>query len=186
MVWPSEEEHWHELVRQLVRKGARRFVVNAPWQIAFFKPFDGLNLWAGPFCNISNPLAVRAFKIMGGQGVIVSPELAAADLQALADKSVLPLGIVVSGFWPFCVSRVLSEDLKTRQPFVSPKDEQGWAVQYGQLHWIYPNWPVDLRSEQENLKRAGFRLFVHIEEPVPRNVKIKKRPGRWNLDGELK
>jgi putative protease len=186
VIWPSEEERWQELIRQLVRKGARRFVLNAPWQIALFKPFDGLNLWAGPFCNLSNPLAIRAFKIMGGQGVIVSPEMGSGDLQALADKSVLPMGMVVSGFWPFCVSRVLAEDLKTHQPFVSPKDEQGWAVRYGQLYWIYPNWPIDLRSEQENLKRTGFRLFVHLEEPVPKSVKIKKRPGRWNWDGGLK
>ncbi len=186
VIWPSEEERWRELVRQLVRKGARRFVLNAPWQIALFKRSDGLNLWAGPFCNMSNPLAVRAFKLMGGQGVIVSPELGGGDLQGLADKSVLPLGIVVSGFWPFCVSRVLSEDLKTNQPFVSPKDEQGWAVRHGQLYWIYPNWPIDLRSEQESLKRTGFRLFVHLEEPVPKSVKIKKRPGKWNWDHGLK
>ncbi len=186
VIWPSEEARWQELVRQLVNKGARRFVLNAPWQVALFKPFDGLTLWAGPFCNLSNPLAIRAFKIMGGQGVIVSPELGRGDLQALADKSVLPLGIVVSGFWPFCVSRVLADDLKTHRPFVSPKDEQGWAVRYGQLYWVYPNWPIDLRTEQESLKRTGFRLFVHLEEPVPKIVKIKKRPGRWNWDGGLK
>jgi U32 family peptidase len=186
VIWPSEEARWQDLIRQLVRQGARRFVLNAPWQVALFKPFDGLNLWAGPFCNCANPLAIRAFKMIGGQGVIVSPELGRGDLQILADKSVLPLGIIVSGFWPFCVSRVLAEDLKTQQPIVSPKQEQGWAVRYGQLYWIYPNWPVDLRSEQENLKHAGYRLFVHLEEPVPRSVRIKKRPGRWNWDGGLK
>jgi U32 family peptidase len=186
VIWPSEEARWQDAVSQLVRQGAHRFVLNAPWQVALFKPFDGLSLWAGPFCNCSNPLAIRAFKIMGGQGVIVSPELGHENLQALADKSVLPLGIVVSGFWPFCVSRVLAEDLKTRQPIVSPKQEQGWAVQYGQLYWIYPNWPIDLRLEQENLKRAGFRLFVHLDEPVPKTVQIKRRPGRWNWDGGLK
>lgn len=186
VIWPSEEATWQETIGWMVRKGARRFVLNAPWQFAMFRSFAGLNLWAGPFCNISNPLAIRALKIMGGQGVIVSPELGRGDLQMLADKSVLPLGIVVSGFWPFCVSRVLAEELKTNQPFLSPKDEQGWSVRYGQLYWIFPNWPIDLRSEQENLKRAGFRLFVHLEEPVPKSIRIKKRPGRWNLEGGLK
>jgi U32 family peptidase len=186
VIWPSEEARWQDLIRQLIRQGARRFVINAPWQVALIKPFDGLSLWAGPFCNCANPLAIRAFKKMGGHGVIVSPELGHGDLQALADKSVLPLGIVVSGFWPFCISRVLAEDLKTRQPIVSPKQEQGWAIRYGQLYWIYPNWPIDLRSEQENLQRTGFRLFVHLEEPVPRSVRIKTRPGRWNWDGGLK
>ena len=186
VIWPAEEQRWQELIKALVRKGAHRFVLNAPWQIALFTQFDGLNLWAGPFCNFSNPLAIRAFKIMGGQGVIVSPEMGHTDLQALADKSVLPLGIVVTGFWPFCVSRVLADDLKSGQPFVSPKEEQGWAVRHGALYWIYPNWPLDLRSEQEQLKRIGFRLFVHLEETLPRGVKIKKRPGRWNWDGGLK
>jgi putative protease len=186
VIWPSEEARWQDTLDRLVRRGAHRFVLNAPWQVALFKPFDGLSLWAGPFCNCSNPLAIRAFKKMGGQGVIVSPELGSDDLLGLADKSVLPLGIVISGFWPFCVSRVLAEELKTRQPLVSPKQEQGWAVQYGQLYWIYPNWSIDLRSEQERLKGAGFRLFVHLEEPVPKTVRIKKRPGRWNWDGGLK
>ena len=186
VIWPAEEQRWQALINALVRKGAHRFVLNAPWQIALFTPFDGLNLWAGPFCNISNPLAIRAFKIMGGQGVIVSPEIGHADLQALADKSVLPLGIVVSGFWPFCVSRVLADDLKSDQPFVSPKEEQGWAVRHGALYWIYPNWPLDLRAEQDHLKRIGFRLFVHLEEPLPKGVKVKKRPGRWNWDGGMK
>jgi putative protease len=186
VIWPSEEARWQDTLDRMVHQGARRFVLNAPWQVALFKPFDGLSLWAGPFCNCANPLAVRAFKMMGGQGVIVSPELAYGDLQGLADKSVLPLGIVVSGFWPFCVSRVLAEDLKTRQPLVSPKQEQGWAVQYGQLYWLYPNWPIDLRAEQGRLKSLGFRLFVHLEEPVPRTIRIKKRPGRWNWEGGLK
>jgi putative protease len=185
-IWPSEEARWQDTIKQLVRQGARRFVLNAPWQVAFFKPFDGLSLWAGPFCNCSNPLAIRAFKMMGGQGVIVSPELGRDDALGLADKSVLPLGIVVSGFWPFCVSRVLADELKTRQPLVSPRQEEGWAMGYGQLYWIYPNWPIDLRSEQERLKGAGFRLFVHLEEPLPKTVRIKKRPGRWNWDGGLK
>jgi U32 family peptidase len=186
VIWPSEEAAWRDTINMLVRQGARRFVLNAAWQVALFKPFDGLSLWAGPFCNCSNPLAIRAFKMMGGQGAIVSPELGYGDLQGLADKSVLPLGIVVSGFWPFCVSRVVAEDLKTGQPFVSPKQEQGWTVHHGQLYWTYPNWPIDLRSEQERLKRIGFRLFVHLDEPVPRAVKIKKRPGRWNWDAGLK
>jgi putative protease len=124
--------------------------------------------------------------MLGGQGVIVSPELGKTDLETLAGKSVLPVGIVVSGFWPFCVSRVLADDLKIDQPFVSPKGEQGWARRDNQLYWIYPNWPVDLRAAQEQLKKAGFRMFVHLDEPVPKAVKIKHRPGLWNYNIGLK
>ncbi len=186
VIWPSDEAQWQEQLGEMLRNGASQFVLNAPWQIGLFKRTDGLDLWAGPFCNLANPLSIRAFKTMGGQGVIVSPELGADDLEALARKSVLPLGVVVSGFWPFCVSRVLADELETDKAFESPHGEQGWASRHGQLYWIYPNWPVDLRSVQEQLKRAGYRLFVHLDEPVPASVKIKKRPGRWNWDIGLK
>ena len=186
VIWPSEEDNWQDLIIQLLHKGARRFVLNAPWQIALFKRTGQLNLWAGPFCNISNPMAVRAFKLLGGQGVMVSPELDEADLKSLGEKSVLPLGVVVSGHWPFCVSRVLADEFKPEHDFVSPKGEQGWVKRYGQLYWVYPNWPIDLRSVQERLHGFGFRLFVHLDEPVPHNIKIKKRPGRWNWDIGLK
>jgi putative protease len=186
VIWPEYEARWQQHVTQLIQMGARRFVLNAPWQMALFRHSDGLNLWAGPFCNIANPLAIRGFKMLGGQGVIVSPELGKTDLETLAGKSVLPVGIVVSGFWPFCVSRVLADDLKIDQPFVSPKGEQGWARRDNQLYWIYPNWPVDLRAAQEQLKKAGFRMFVHLDEPVPKAVKIKHRPGLWNYNIGLK
>ncbi len=186
VIWPDNEDRWQEHVSQLLRMGARRFVLNAPWQMAMFRRPKGLNLWAGPFCNIANPLAIRGFKMMGGNGVIVSPELGQSDLEALAAKSVLPVGAVVSGFFPFCVSRVKADNVKTDQPFVSPKGEQGWVRRFNDLYWVYPNWPVDLRSAQEKLQKAGYRMFVHLDEPVPKAVKIKRRPGLWNYKIGLK
>jgi U32 family peptidase len=186
VIWPSEEAAWIELIKELLRHGASHFVLNAPWQIALFHRPDQLSLWAGPFCNITNPLAIRAFKMLGGQGVIVSPELGQADLEVLGNKSVLPLGIVVSGHWPFCVSRALADEFKPDQPFVSPKGEQGWVQRHGQLYWTYPNWPIDLRPVQERLNQLGYRMFVHLDEPVPHAVQIKKRPGWWNWDIGLK
>jgi putative protease len=186
VIWPQEEDQWREVIKKLLRQGTHRFVLNAPWQIDFFKPSPRLSLWAGPFCNFSNPLAIRAFQLMGGNGVIVSPELGRSDLEALAAKSVLPLGIVVSGFWPFCVSRVLEDNLKPNAPFVSPRGEQGWACRHGSLYWVYPNWQLDLRAVQEPLIKAGYRLFVHLDEPVPKGVAIKRRPGKWNWDHGLK
>jgi putative protease len=180
VIWPKEEDLWQDLVKSLLRRGAKRFVLNAPWQIAMFGAPEKLNLWAGPFCNIANPLAARAFKLLGGQGVVASPELNRSDLEALAAKSVLPLGIVVSGHWPLCVSRVLADGMKTDQPFASPRHEQAWVRRYGELYWIYPNWPIDLRNYQDGLIKAGYRLLIHLDEPVPRAVSIKKRPGHWN------
>ena len=186
VIWPDEEAQWQETIGQLLKQGARKFVLNTPWQIAYFKRPAELSLWAGPFCNITNPLAIRAFKLAGGHGVIVGPELGKEDLTALPSKSVLPLGIVVSGHWPFCVSRALAEGMKTGEPFVSPKGEQGWVRRYGSLFWVYPNWGIDLQFGQETLVKAGFRLFVHLDEYVPKPVKIKNRPGRWNWDIGLK
>jgi putative protease len=186
VIWPEHEIQWQQHVSQLVRLGARRFVLNAFWQMALFNQWSELNLWAGPFCNVANPFAIRGFKMMGGKGVIVSPELGRADLEALAAKSVLPVGVVVSGYWPFCVSRVLAEGFKTGQPFISPKGEQGWVHRFEHLYWIYPNWQVDLRGGQAHLKIAGYRMFVHLDEPVPKAVKIKRRPGMWNYDIGLK
>jgi putative protease len=186
VIWPEEEGHWQQATQNLLRAGARRFVLNAPWQTALFKHPEQLNIWAGPFCNIANPVSVRAFKLLGGQGVIVGPELGRSDLSALAAKSVLPLGIVISGFWPYCVARILSEEVKPNQTFVSPRAEEGWARRNGNLYWIYPNWPIDLQSETQTLIDAGYRLFVHIDEPVPRAVRIKKRPGKWNWNMGLK
>ncbi len=185
-IWPAEEERWRQRVADLVRQGARRFVLNAPWQLDLFQKPKGLNLWAGPFCNLANPLAIQIFKRMGGQGVIVSPELGKADLEILGAKSVLPLGIVAAGFWPFCVSRTLAEGFKTGRPFISPMGEQGWVRHYGGLHWVFPNWTVDLSKVHGQLVQFGFRLFVHLDEPVPKDVRIKRRPGLWNWEIGLK
>ena len=186
VIWPEEEETWQQRVKAMLRQGARRYVLNAPWQIAMFGAPEKLNLWAGPFCNIANPLAIRAFKLLGGQGVIVSPELSHPDLEAMAAKSVLPLGVVTSGHWPLCVSRTLAQGLKTDQPFASPRHEEAWARRYGSLFWIYPNWPIDLRKQQDALVKAGYRMLVHLDEPIPRAVTLKKRPGQWNWGLGLK
>jgi putative protease len=186
VIWPDDESRWRELVGLRLRAGARRFVLNAPWQLSLFRRPSGLNLWAGPFCNIANPLAVRSFKMMGGQGVIASPELGQRDLEALAAKSVLPLGLVVSGFWPFCVSRTMAGNFKANRAFTSPKGEDGWVRHHDGLYWVYPNWQVNLRAHQDQLQRFGFRLFVHLDEPVPRDVQIKKRPGLWNWSHGLR
>ena len=40
-------------------QGARTFVLNDPWQVALFRgTASALRLWAGPFCNLANPLDV--------------------------------------------------------------------------------------------------------------------------------
>jgi len=185
-LWPVDEADFKYLIEQLLHKGFRQFVLNAPWQIAFFKNPWNLSLWAGPFCNLANPLALETAAGLGFSGAIVSPELAAADFLKLPGRSPLPLGVVVGGNWPLCVARVISADLQLQSPLRSPKGEDAWAVRHGSLYWVFPNWELDLREQTETLRRAGYRLFVHLVEPVPPAVKRKDRPGLWNWAGELR
>jgi putative protease len=180
VTWPDSEQAIRDQVRQLQTRGARNFVLNAPWQIAWFKKIKRLNLWAGPFCNTANVLAIKVLRDLGFNGVIVSPELHRQDYLDLPQHSPLPLGIVVSGIWPLCVSRTLSEEMTIDAPFTSPKGEKGWVHQYGTDYWIYPNWAIDLERQTKELVNAGYCLLVDLLEPVPRGIKMKKRPGAWN------
>ena len=185
VIWPDDEPKINKLVDLVLNKGGRNFVLNAPWQIALFPVPKGLNFWAGPFCNTANPLAVYSLASLGFSGVIVSPELGREDALLLPPKSPLPTGIVVSGNWPLCVSRLLAENLKTEQQFISPKDEEAWARKYGSDYWVYPNWELDLKSQQDLLQQAGYSLFVHLIEPLPKGMNLKKRPGLWNWELNL-
>jgi putative protease len=181
-IWPDHEPVLQKSLQQALGLGARRFVLNAPWQAGFFAGVKGLNLWAGPFCNIANPLAVKAMASLGFSGAIVSPELSAKDYLDLPAHSPLPLGIVIEGFWPLCISRVLSDRLKPLAPFSSPKGEQAWAHPQGENYWIYPNWKLDIREKLPELQKAGYAMFVHLDETAPKNVKLKQRPGIWNWE----
>jgi putative protease len=184
-VWPEEEKKLQALVDLTQKQGGRNFVLNAPWQTAFFRNTKGVNLWAGPFCNISNALSKNCLVSLGFTGVIVSPELGREDYLKLPKQSPLPLGIVISGNWPLCISRVLSDHLKPWEPFASPKGEEAWAEKYGSEYWVYPNWQLDIRGKKKVLEKAGYRLFVHLFEPLPKGVQLKKRPGMWNWNLNL-
>jgi putative protease len=185
VIWPEEEAQLKELVDLVLKKGARNFVLNAPWQRALFPIPKRLNLWAGPFCNIANTLAIKTLASLDFKGVIVSPELGRQDYFLLPKQSPLPLGIVISGNWPLCVSRSLSENIKTDKPLISPKGEEAWVRKYGSDYWVYPNWILDIRAQQETLEKAGYSMFVHLVEPLPKGVKLKKRPGLWNWNLDL-
>ena len=179
-IWPEDEAEFKSQIIQLLQKGCVRFVLNAPWQIAFFRNPQKLSLWAGPFCNLSNPLSINQIKSYGFSGAIVSPELGQKDCLSLPRQSPLPLGIVVSGNWPLCISRILSDRLKADRLFQSPKGEMAWASFSDSNYWIYPNWKLDLTAFHKELEQAGYQCFVHLIELVPRFIKMKDRPGYWN------
>ncbi len=186
VIWPGEtggeEALWRQAVATAREAGARRFVLNAPWQAALFADPDAVTLWAGPFCNAANPLALRVLQDLGVTGAILSPELGRDDYLSLPGRSPLALGIVLWGHWPLCVSRIRPEALKMNKGFSSPRGEEAWAATHGPNIWVYPNWVVDLRSQKSELAAAGYRLFVHLQEPVPGGIRLKDRPGLWNWD----
>ena len=180
VIWPDDEERVTGLLRQCLESGARQFVLNAPWQMALFNRPEGLSLWAGPFCNAANALCLETLKTMGFSGSFVSPELGEADILTLCRQSPLPLGIVLSGHWPLCISRTLADDMRLRQPFDSPRGEQAWVDQHGPDYWTFPNWRLDITEKRTILQQAGIQMFAHLEEPVPPAVTLKNRPGLWN------
>ncbi|MDH3356293.1 MAG: U32 family peptidase, partial [Desulfobacteraceae bacterium] len=185
VIWPDDEQKLKGLVDSVLNKGAKIFVLNAPWQTTLFTHLKGINLWAGPFCNIANVLALKTLASLGYKGAIVTPELGQKDFLSLPEQSPMPLGIVLSGNWPLCISRALSNDLETETSFTSPKGEAAWVRKYESDYWVYPNWKLDLGIKRKSLEKAGYRLFVHLLEPIPKDVALKKRPGLWNWDLEL-
>jgi putative protease len=186
VIWPEDETKVKQQIDIAIKNGGKNFVLNSSWQIAFFANAKGLNLWAGPFCNTANAMAINTLLNFGFSGAIVSPELDRQDLLQLPNNSPLPLGIVISGNWPLSISRILSDKFKTDTTFTSPKGEHCWVKKYGSDFWVYPNWNLDISSKKDELKKAGYLMFVHLVEPVPAGVKMKKRPGLWNWNLKLK
>jgi putative protease len=180
VIWPASEADTADLVAKLVKAGARHLVLNAPWQAGLFREAPKLDLWAGPFCNLANPLALQLLKEAGFAGAFVSPELGKEAFLELPRVSPLPLGMVLTGMWPLGLSRVISEEVRLRQPFTSPRGEQAWASRYDDTIWVFPNWRLDLSRQRRLLEKAGYRWLVHLEEPVPKGVELKARQGLWN------
>jgi putative protease len=180
VIWPAEEADLAAQVTAVIHNGGRNFLLNAPWQKALFEDREDFNLWAGPFCNLTNPMALSALAAAGFKGAIVSPELGREDYLQLPENSPLPLGIILSGIWPLCISRIISEEMKSETSFRSPKGEEAWIRKYGDSYWIFPNWKLDIRLHKEELQKAGYRMFVYMEEPLPKGLALKERPGLWN------
>lgn len=199
VIWPDEEKLWRAVLLRMVKQGARTFVLNAPWQMALLperqpepqrktegkRKVPDWQILAGPFCNISNALAVESLAGLGFTGAIVSPELGRDDYLALPQHSPLPMGIVTGGFWPACVSRHMPAPIKQREPLTSPKGEVYWPRTMGQNLWLFPSWPVDLSEHRQTLENAGYRWFVTVDEVRPKEVADPGRTTVMNWDGGL-
>jgi len=182
VIWPQDQDVWQDLVERTVKKGGRRFILNAPYQIGFFPKPGTLDIWAGPFCNTANSVTTGVLAGLGFTGVFASPELSRQDFLDFGEKSSLPLGLVISGSMPLVIARTLSAKIKPMTPFTSPKGEESYAVQHGKDYWLYPNWKLDLTSKKDELIRAGYSLFAHMEEKIPPGITLRDRPGKWNWD----
>jgi putative protease len=180
VLFPGEEKKCIDYIAGAIKKGARNFVLNSLWQISFFKSQKNLNIWAGPFCNIANSHAINLLRQQGISGVIVSPELDQETFMNLPIKSELPLGVVIYGNWPLGISRIISKDLEPDKAFMSPKGETAWISKHNSNYHVFPNWPLDFTSKKEILAKAGFSLFVYVHESIPKDIRMKERPGSWN------
>ena len=185
VIWPNEDASWRRIIRAAVRGGARHFVCNAPWQAELFTEYADLALTAGPFCNIANAPAIALLASMGFNAAMISPELGREDILSLPGQSVLPLGLVISGYWPMGVSRHGAEPLKSQEPFSSPKGEEFWLRRYGQNTWLYPAWPLDLTEHLPALQKAGYSTFVHLTEHPPKGVETPKRTSPFNWTNNI-
>jgi putative protease len=184
VIWPDEEEQMLRLIREVARKGARRFVCNAPWQIDLFGGEENEFL-AGPFCNTANAASVAALARMGFGGAFVSPELPAGDISALPRQSCLPLGIVLNGHWPVGIARHSPSGVKNDEIFHSPKKEIFWVRTYGQNLWIYSDRFLDLTAKRRELEAAGYAFFVHMPENLPSRLRENGRASSFNWDVAL-
>jgi len=185
VIWPSEEDSWKRLLVEALRNGGVHFVCNAPWQIALFPPTKGeLRLIAGPFCNVANAATVATLARMGFVSAFACPELSGEDLIALPRQSCLPLGVVLSGWWPVGISRHQVPHLKTDETFFSPRGEAFWTRSYGRNLWMYPGWPLDLKAHRAELESAGYAVFAHLEENPPAALEIR-RTSEFNWNGSL-
>lgn len=185
IIFPDEEAGYKKAIDRLSAAGARKFVLNAPWQTALFDPGTTHTLWAGPFCNIANTQAILKLHDMGFSGVVVSPELDKQTFLSLPENTPLPLGIVVYGNWPIAVSKIAPEKIRPHQLFFSPKEEGAWISKINGLYAVYPQWRLDIREKKKELIQAGYTMFVYMDRTLPGGVTMKKRPGLWNWDLRL-
>ncbi len=185
VIWPGAETQWKELLGYLQKNGAINFVLGSPWQTGLFDTSRNLNLWAGPFCNIANSAHLKILKDLGFKGAVLSPELSGEDCLNLGRSACIPTGIIIRGLWPVCVSRTFAREARPIAVFESPKKEIFWTAQHDENYYTFPNWEINLTGHENELRKAGFSLFLRMKEPLPKKMDMKQRPGLWNWDQGL-
>lgn len=180
VLWPNEEDRYRKLLAEARERGARIFVLNAPWQVGLFEDKHDLRLIAGPFCNMASAQTAAQFAGLGIECAFVSPELSGEEILSLPRHSPIPLGIVVGGFWPLGLTRILAEEVHTEQPILSPRGEVAWVRKFGANHWIYPGWELDLSGHRRELEQAGYAVFASLREDWPTFLDVAPRTSVFN------
>ena len=122
---------------------------------------------------------------LGIDAAFASPELTAEDYLALPRQSCLPMGMVLSGWWPVGIARHGMTLVKANEPFFSPMGEGFWGRNYGRNLWLYPAWPMDLSAHRQELEAAGYAFFARLDENLPPNMPPVKRSSEFNWNGSL-
>jgi len=185
VIWPGEEERYQRLVGEARERGARIFVLNAPWQTGLFPDKQDLRLVGGPFCNVASAQTVAQYAALGMEAAFASPELSGAELLSLPRHSPLPLGIVTGGFWPLGLTRILAEEVRLEEPVLSPRGEVAFVRKFGSNHWIYPGWELDLSAHRRELEQSGFAVYATLREAWPKFLDTAARTSVFNWDQGL-
>jgi putative protease len=185
VIWPGEEERYRTLLAEARERGARMFVLGAPWQAGLFPSREGLRLVGGPFCNLASADTAAQYAELGMEAAFVSPELSGAELLSLPRNSPIPLGIVVGGFWPLGITRILAEEVRLEESILSPRGEIAWVRKLGPNHWIFPGWELDLSGHRRELEQAGYGLFATMREHWPKFLDQNTRTSVFNWDQGL-
>jgi hypothetical protein len=122
---------------------------------------------------------------LGFNAAFASPELTAEDYLSLPRQCCLPMGMVLSGYWPVGIARHGLNLVKANEAFFSPKGEGFWGRNYGRNLWLYPAWPLDLSDHRQELEAAGYAFFARIEETLPPNMPTIRRTSDFNWNGSL-
>ena len=119
------------------------------------------------------------------EAAFVSPELSGAELLSLPRSSPIPLGIVVAGFWPLGLTRILADEVRLEEPILSPRGEVAVVRKIGSNHWIFPGWELDLSGHRRELEQAGYGLFATMREYWPKFLDQNTRTSVFNWDQGL-
>jgi len=185
VIWPGEEERYRNLLAEARERGAKMFVLNSPWQVGLFENKEGVRLVGGPFCNLASADTAAQYAELGMEAAFVSPELSGEELMSLPRKSPIPLGIVLGGFWPLGITRILAEEVRVEEPILSPRGEVAWVRKFGSNHWIFPGWELDLAAHRRELEQAGYETFATMREYWPKFLDQNTRTSVFNWDQGL-